>query len=193
MESILNKIKGGTIKNVKPCIIISNRSDAKALVIARQHAVDTAFIDDGGRKGANWDYDKKIVECLQDHNVTPENGLVCLAGFMRILSKEFVQRYKGRIMNIHPALLPSFQGLNAQKQAYEYGVKISGCTVHFVDEGVDTGPIILQAAVEVNDGDTPDTLANKILEHEHKIYPEAVRLFAEGKLSINGRRVVVRR
>lgn len=192
MESILNKIKSGTIKNVKPCIIISNKSDAKALEIARQYGVERAFIDDGGRKGANWDYDKKIVERLQDHNVTPENGLICLAGFMRILSKEFVQRYKGRIMNIHPALLPSFQGLNAQKQAYEYGVKISGCTVHFVDEGVDTGPIILQAAVEVSDGDTPDTLANKILEHEHKIYPEAVRLFAEGKLSINGRRVVVR-
>jgi len=192
MESILNRIKDGTIKNVKPCVVISNKPNVRALDIARQHGVDTVFIDDEGKKGTNWDYDKKIVECLQDHNVTPENGLVCLAGFMRILSREFVQRYKGRIMNIHPALLPSFQGLNAQKQAFEYGVKISGCTVHFVDEGVDTGPIIIQAAVEVKDDDTPDTLAARILEYEHKIYPEAVKLFAEGKLSIDGRRVKIR-
>jgi phosphoribosylglycinamide formyltransferase-1 len=192
MESILNRIKDGAIKNVKPCVVISNKSDARALDIAKQHGVDTVFINDEGKKGANWDYDRKIVECLQDHNITPENGLVCLAGFMRILSKEFVQRYKGRIMNIHPALLPAFQGLNAQKQAVEYGVKISGCTVHFVDEGVDTGPIIIQTSVEVKDDDTSDTLAARILEYEHKIYPEAVRLFAEGKLAINGRRVKIR-
>lgn len=191
MEAILNRIKDSTIKNVVPSVVISNKKDARALEIAKQHGVATVFIDDEGKRGANWDYDKKIVECLQDHNVTPENGLVCLAGFMRILSKEFVQRYKGRIMNIHPALLPSFQGLSAQKQAFEYGVKVSGCTVHFVDEGVDTGPIIIQAAVEVKENDTPETLAARILEYEHKIYPEAVRLFAEGKLSINGRRVRV--
>ncbi len=191
MESILNRIKDGTIKNVKPGVVISNKSDARALEIARQHGVDAVFIDDEGKKGANWEYDKKIVECLQDHDVIPTNGLVCLAGFMRILSKEFVRRYKGRIMNIHPALLPSFPGLNAQKQALEYGVRISGCTVHFVDEGVDTGPIIIQATVEVKDNDTPDTLAARILEHEHRIYPEAVRLFAEGRLSINGRRVKI--
>ncbi len=191
MESILNRIEDGTIKNVKPCVVISNKRDARALDIARQHDVDTVFIDDEGKKGASWDYDKKIVECLQDHDVTPPNGLVCLAGFMRILSKEFVRRYKGRIMNIHPALLPSFPGLNVQKQALEYGVRISGCTVHFVDEGVDTGPIIIQATVEVKDNDTPDTLAARILEYEHKIYPEAVRLFAEGRLSINGRRVKI--
>ena len=192
MEAILNKIEDGTLKNVKACVVISNKRDVKALDIAKQHRVNALFIDDEGKKGASWDYDKKIVECLQDHGVTPEDGLVCLAGFMRILSKEFVQRYKWRIMNIHPALLPSFPGLNAQKQTVEYGVKISGCTVHFVDEGVDTGPIIIQATVEVRDDDTPDSLAARILEYEHKIYPEAVRLFSEGKLSIEGRRVKVR-
>ena len=192
MEAILNGIKDGTIKNVKPSVVISNKQDARALEIARQYGVDTAFIDDEGKKGANWDYDRKIDKCLQEHNVTPENGLICLAGFMRILSRELVHRYRGRILNIHPSLLPSFKGLNAQKQALEYGVKITGCTVHFIDEDVDTGPIIIQVPVEVKDDDTPDTLAARILELEHKIYPEAVRLFAEGKLSVNGRRVSIR-
>lgn len=193
MEAILRKIKDGTIKNVNPSVVISNKPNARALEIAKKHGVNTIFIDDGGKKGANWDYDKKIVDCLQENNVTPENGLICLAGFMRIISKEFVQKYRWRIMNIHPALLPSFPGLNAQKQALEYGAKVSGCTVHFVDEGVDTGPIIIQAAVEVKDDDTVDSLAARILEQEHKVYPEAVRLFAEGKLSIEGRRVKIQR
>ncbi len=189
MEAMLERIRDGTIRNVKPGVVISNRKDAKALEIAKTYGVDAVFIDDEGRKGAWWDYDLKIADCLQDHGVTPQNGLVCLAGFMRILSPEFVRRYKGRIMNIHPALLPAFPGLNAQKQAVEYGAKVSGCTVHFVDEGVDTGPIIIQAAVEVREDDTPETLAARILEQEHRIYPEAVRLFAEGRLSVDGRRV----
>ncbi|MFY3740456.1 MAG: phosphoribosylglycinamide formyltransferase-1 [Candidatus Nitrosomirales archaeon] len=192
MEAILNRIKDGTIRNVKPAVVISNKADARALEIARQRGVDSVFIDDEGKKGANWDYDKKIDKCLKDHDVTPENGLICLAGFMRILSKELVHRYRGRILNIHPSLLPSFKGLNAQKQALEHGVKITGCTVHFIDEEVDTGPIIIQTPVEVKENDTPDTLAARILEYEHKIYPEAVRLFAEGKLSVNGRRVSIR-
>lgn len=192
MEAILQKIKDGAIKNVKPCVVISNKPNARALEIARQYDVNAVFIDDEGKKGANWEYDKKIVECLQENKVMSDNGLICLAGFMRIISKEFVQRYRWRIMNIHPALLPSFLGLNAQKQALEYGVKITGCTVHFVDEGVDTGPIIIQASVEVKDNDTVDTLAARILEQEHRIYPEAVRLFAEGNLAIEGRKVKIR-
>ena len=162
MEAILQKIKEGAIKNVKPCVVISNRSNARALEIAKQYGVNAVFIDDEGKKGANWEYDRKIVDCLQENQVTPENGLVCLAGFMRIISKEFVQKYRWRVMNIHPALLPSFPGLNAQRQALEYGAKISGCTVHFVDEGVDTGPIIIQASVEVKDSDTVDSLASRI-------------------------------
>jgi len=192
MESILQNIKEGVIKNVDPRVVISNKAGVRALEIARQYNVNAVFIDDEGKKGgANWDYDKKIVDCLQENSVTPENGLVCLAGFMRIISKEFVHKYRWRMMNIHPALLPSFMGLNAQKQALEYGVKISGCTVHFVDEGVDTGPIIIQACVEVKDDDTVDSLASRILEQEHRIYPEAIRLFGEGKLSIEGRRVKI--
>ena len=189
MEAILNRIKDGTIRNVKPAVVISNKADARALEIARQRGVDSVFIDDEGKKGANWEYDKRLEKCLKDHDVTPENGLICLAGFMRILSKELVHRYRGRILNIHPSLLPSFKGLNAQKQALEHGVKITGCTVHFIDEEVDAGPIIIQTPVEVKENDTPDTLAARILEYEHKIYPEAVRLFAEGKLSVSGRRV----
>ncbi len=189
MESIVDSIRDGTLKNVKPSVVISNREDAQALQIARERGVDTAFIGDEGVRGTSWDYDRKIIRCLEDHEVSPENGLVCLAGFMRILSKEFVRHYKGRIMNIHPALLPSFPGLHAQRQALEYGVKMSGCTVHFVDESVDTGPIIIQAAVEVKDEDTVETLVDRILGYEHKTYPEAIGLFAEGRLSIEGRRV----
>jgi phosphoribosylglycinamide formyltransferase 1 len=128
---------------------------------------------------------------LHQHGVTPQLGLVCLAGFMRIISPEFVRRYKMRIMNIHPALLPAFPGLHAQKQALDYGVKITGCTVHFVDEGMDSGPIILQKALPVLQGDNEESLSARILEQEHDLYPEAVRLFCEGRIKIEGRRVSI--
>ncbi|MBI3842445.1 MAG: phosphoribosylglycinamide formyltransferase, partial [Thaumarchaeota archaeon] len=122
---------------------------------------------------------------------TPKNGLVCLAGFMRIMSPEFIRHFKGRIMNIHPTILPSFPGLHSQKQAIDYGVMYSGCTVHFVDEGVDTGPIILQALVKVKNDDTEETLSKRILAKEHKIYPEAVKLFTLGKIKIVGRKAII--
>ncbi len=125
----------------------------------------------------------KIADELQGRNV----GLVVLAGFMRIVGKPLINAFPNRIMNIHPALLPSFPGLHGQKQAYDYGVKISGCTVHFVDEGMDTGPIIIQAAVPVYHHDTEETLSERILKLEHKIYPEAIRLFSEGRLRVDGR------
>ncbi|MEM0364170.1 MAG: phosphoribosylglycinamide formyltransferase [Candidatus Nitrosocaldus sp.] len=189
MEAILKSIRDGKVKGVVPKVVISNRPNVRALDVAKQYDVDTIVIDDNGRKGADWEYDKRIVECLNKYDVRPENGLVCLAGFMRIMSREFVQLYRWRVMNIHPSLLPAFPGLNAQKQALEYGVKITGCTVHFIDEGVDTGPIILQEAVEVKDSDDVESLANRILEKEHEIYPRAVRLFAEGRLRVEGRRV----
>ena len=192
MEAILQKIKSGTIKNVNPSVVISNKSNARALEVAKEYNVNSVFIDDEGKKGASWEYDRKILDYLQKKNITPENGLICLAGFMRIISREFVQKYRWCILNIHPALLPSFPGLNAQRQALEYGMKISGCTVHFVGEDVDTGPIIIQAPVEVKDDDTVDSLTVRILEQEHRIYPEAVRLFSEGKLSIDGRKVKIR-
>jgi phosphoribosylglycinamide formyltransferase-1 len=128
---------------------------------------------------------------MHQYGVTPKSGLICLAGFMRIISVEFVTQYKMRILNIHPSLLPSFPGLHAQKQAIEYGAKVSGCTVHFVDEGVDSGPILLQKAVPVLDIDTEETLSSRILKEEHKLYPQSVRLFAEGKILVNGRKVFV--
>lgn len=190
MDAILAAIKSGTIKNARPCVVVSNEPAAAGLKIASEkYSVPTKVIPPEGLKG--WDYDQKVVSALQEHGVTPQAGLVCLAGFMRILSPEFVRRYKMRIMNIHPALLPSFPGLHAQRQAVEYGVKVSGCTVHFVDEGVDSGPVILQKTVPVKDGDTEETLSARILEQEHLAYPEAVRLFADGRLKIEGRTVHV--
>ena len=145
-----------------------------------------------GLKGDRWEYDKKIVSVLTKYDVTPKNGLICLAGFMRIISPQFIRKYKNRIMNIHPALLPSFPGLHAQLQAVKYGAKYSGCTVHFVDDGVDTGPVIIQAVVKVKDNDTEKTLSKRILAKEHQMYPEAVRLFAEKKIRISGRRTIIK-
>lgn len=188
MEAILRAVKRKKIP-IRPKIVISNKPDAKGLKIAQKLGVKTAVVESTGIKGGSWDYDKRIVSILEENGVTPKNGLVCLAGFMRIMSPEFIRRYRGRILNIHPAILPSFPGLHSQRQAVEYGVKYSGCTVHFVDEGVDTGPIILQAVVKVKESDTEEILAKRILRKEHVIYPEAVRLFAEGRIRTDGRRV----
>jgi len=190
MEAILKSVKKNKIP-VNPAVVISNKPDAKGIKIAQRLGVKTKVIESRGAKGGSWDYDKKIVAVLEKYGVTPKNGLVCLAGFMRIMSPEFIRRFKGRIMNIHPAILPSFPGLHSQKQAVEYGVKYSGCTVHFVDEVVDTGPIILQAVVKVKDNDTEESLSKRILAQEHKIYPKAIKLFAEGKIKTVGRKVVI--
>ncbi|TSA16016.1 MAG: phosphoribosylglycinamide formyltransferase [Nitrosopumilales archaeon] len=190
MEAILKSIKKGKVP-IKPVVVLSNKPDAKGIKIAQKLGVKTEIIESAGIKGGNWDYDRKIVSVLEKYGVTPRNGLVCLAGFMRIMSPEFIRHFKGRIMNIHPAILPSFPGLHSQKQAVDYGVKYSGCTVHFVDEGVDTGPIILQAVVQVKDNDTEKSLSEKILAKEHEIYPKAVKLFAEGKIKVKGRKIVI--
>ncbi len=186
MEAILKSIQRKKIP-ITPTIVISNKADASGLKIAQKLGVKTEIIESKGFKGSRWDYDKKIISVLTKNGVTQKNGLVCLAGFMRIISPEFVKKYKNKIINIHPALLPSFSGLDAQKQTVEYGSKYSGCTVHFVDSGVDTGPIILQKIVKVLDDDTEETLAKRILAQEHQAYPEAVRLFAENKIKIYGR------
>jgi len=190
MEAILKSIKKGKVP-IKPAVVISNKPDAAGIKIAQKLGVKTEIIESSGIKGASWDYDRMIVLVLEKHGVTPRNGLVCLAGFMRIMSPEFISHFKGRIMNIHPAILPSFPGLHSQKQAVDYGVKYSGCTVHFVDEGVDTGPIILQSIVKVKDGDTEKSLSEKILAKEHKIYPKAVKLYAEGRIKVKGRKIVI--
>lgn len=191
MEAILKSIKRKRIP-IKPVVVISNNPDAKGLEIAKKLGVKTEVIDSSGVQGDRWEYDKKIVLVLTKYGVTPKNGLVCLAGFMRIISPQFIRKYKNRIMNIHPALLPSFPGLHAQRQAVKYGAKYSGCTVHFVDDGVDTGPVILQAVVEVKYNDTEESLSKRILAKEHLTYPEAVRLFAEKKIRISGRRTIIK-
>ncbi len=190
MEAILKSIKKNNIP-VNPSVVISNKADAKGLKIAQNLGVKTEVVESQGIKGPNWDYDKKIISILEKYNVTPKNGLVCLAGFMRIMSPEFIRHFKTRVMNIHPAILPSFPGLHSQRQAVECGVKYSGCTVHFADEGVDTGPIIIQAVVKVKDDDTEETLAKRILAKEHKIYPEAVKLFAQGRIKVVGRKAII--
>jgi phosphoribosylglycinamide formyltransferase-1 len=190
MDAILAAISSGRIKDAKPCIVISNKPGAAGLKVASEkYGIPTKVVPSDGLKG--WQYDQIVVTTLHEFGVTPESGLVCLAGFMRILSPEFVRQYKMRIMNIHPALLPSFPGLHAQKQALDYGVKVSGCTVHFVDEGMDSGPVILQKAVPVIEGDNEESLSARILEQEHKLYPEAVSLFCEGRIKIDGRRVSI--
>ena len=188
MESILKAIKKQKIP-INPAVVISNKSNAKGLAIAKKMGVQTAVIDSTKYKGKRIQFDKEIITTLRKYNVTPTNGLVCLAGFMRIISPHFIKEYKNKILNIHPALLPAFPGLDAQKQAMEFGAKYSGCTVHFVDEGVDTGPIIIQEIVMIGNKDTEKTLTKKILTKEHEIYPKAVELFAKKKLSIKGRRV----
>ena len=190
MESILKAIKKQKIP-INPAIVISNKSNAKGLAIAKKMGVQTAVIDSSKYKGKRLQFDKEIIATLRKYNVTPTNGLVCLAGFMRIISPHFIKEYKNKILNIHPALLPAFPGLDAQRQAIEFGAKYSGCTVHFVDEGVDTGPIIIQEIVEIENKDTEKTLTKKILTKEHEIYPKAVELFAKKKLSIKGRRVKI--
>jgi len=190
MESILKAIKKQKIP-INPAVVISNKSNAKGLAIAKKMGVQTVVIDSSKYKGKRLQFDKEIITTLRKYKVTPTNGLVCLAGFMRIISPYFIKEYKNKILNIHPALLPAFPGLDAQKQAMEFGAKYSGCTVHFVDEGVDTGPIIIQEIVKISYNDTEKTLTKKILAKEHEIYPKAVELFAKKKLSIKGRRVKI--
>lgn len=167
-------------------VVVSDRERAPALVRAREAGVDAVFLDPKAH-GDRAAYDAALHETLERHRP----GLVCLAGFMRLLSPGFVRAWSGRLMNIHPSLLPAFPGLDVQRQALEHGVKIAGATVHFVDEGVDTGPIIAQASVPVLSDDTEESLSARILAEEHRLYPRAIRLFAEGRLSIRGRRVLV--
>jgi phosphoribosylglycinamide formyltransferase-1 len=165
-------------------LLLSDRRESGALEIARAHGIPVEVVEPREHPGREA-HDKALVDLLEARRV----GLVCLAGYLRILGAAFVEHFRGRLLNIHPSLLPAFPGLHAQRQALEHGVVLAGATVHFVDEGTDTGPIVLQAAVPVLPDDTEVTLSARILAVEHRIYPEAIRLFAEGRLRVEGRRV----
>ena len=187
LQSIIDSIKNGYINNAEIATVISNNKDAYGIVRAKKAGIDTAIIEHGNFPTRE-EFEKKLIETLEKYNV----DYVILAGFMRVLTKFFISRFKNRILNIHPALLPSFPGVDAQKQAFDYGVKFSGCTVHFVDEGTDTGPIIVQAVVPVINNDTEETLKKRILAQEHKIYSYAIKLLTEDKLTIVGNKVKIK-
>lgn len=185
LQAIIDASERGEI----PCrvgIVISNKADAYGLVRAQKHGIPTEVVDHRGFPTRE-EFDAKLVEVIRKTGAE----LVCLAGFMRVLTPVFVRAFPNRILNIHPALLPSFPGTHGPRQALSYGVRFSGCTVHFLDEGVDTGPVIVQAVVPVYDDDTEEALAARILVQEHRIYPMAIRLFFAGKLAVEGRRVRV--
>ena len=184
--ALLKNIEKGVLKNCQIAVVFSNNPNAKGLEYAAEAGIKTIVIPSKNRSDRA-EYDKEIINALSEYNI----DLICLAGYMRIVTHELVDAYKNRIINIHPALLPSFPGLHAQKQAIDYGVKVSGCTVHFVDGGMDTGPVILQKTVPVYDNDTEDTLSERILEQEHTAYSEAVALYAAGRLKVAGRKVEV--
>jgi phosphoribosylglycinamide formyltransferase 1 len=185
-EALAESVSAGRIPSAQIAIVVSNKPDAPGLERAKSHGIPALAIASKGLEREA--YDRKVVAVLREHKV----DLICLAGYMRLLSPYFIAAFPQRILNIHPSLLPSFPGLESQKQALEYGVKFAGCTVHFVDENLDAGPIILQAAVPVFDGDDEHALSERILKEEHRIYTEAVRLILEGNYRVAGRRVLAK-
>lgn len=185
LQAIIDAVAKGDINgNVE--IVVSDKKDAYALERARRHHIEAQYINPKEFNGRE-KFDRAVIALLQERKI----DLVILAGFMRLISPVFVNHFMGKIMNIHPSLLPSFPGLNGVEQALEYGVKVSGCTVHFLDEGLDTGPVILQDTVPVYDSDTVETLHERIHSVEHRLYTRAIQLFAQGKLSIEGRKCIV--
>jgi phosphoribosylglycinamide formyltransferase-1 len=183
-EALAESVAAGRIPGAQIAIVIANREGAQGIDRATARGIPTLVLPSRGLEREV--YDRQVVAALREHQV----DLVCLAGYMRLLSPYFIQCFPQRILNIHPSLLPSFPGLESQRQALEYGVKFAGCTVHFVDENLDAGPIILQSVVPVLDGDTPDALSERILREEHRIYSEAVKIVLEGRFKIEGRRVI---
>lgn len=184
-EALADSVAAGRIPNTEIALVVSNREGAPGIDKARARGLETCVIPSKGLEREA--YDKLVVAALREKTV----DLVCLAGYMRLLSAYFVAAFPGRILNIHPSLLPAFPGLESQRQALEHGAKFSGCTVHFVDEYLDAGPIILQAVVPIEDGDTESTLSGRVLREEHRIYSEAVRIVLEGRYRIEGRRVLI--
>jgi phosphoribosylglycinamide formyltransferase 1 len=186
LQSIIDHIEEGSLKAIIK-IVISNNPEAYGITRAKKHGIPVVILQNGDFKNKE-EFDLELIRILKNNCV----DLVILAGFMRIITPTLLKAFPHKIMNIHPALLPSFPGIHGQKQALDYGVKLSGCTVHFVDEGVDTGPIIIQSAVQVFNDDTEETLAARILKEEHRIYSQAIQLFAEGKIEIKGRKVRIK-
>jgi len=186
-QSIVDSIDTGYIRGAAVDVLVTDNSEAFAIKRAEKHGIEAVCMDPK-RFSSRDAYFSHIAGFLRDRGI----GLVVLAGFMRIVKKPLIDAFPNRIMNIHPALLPAFPGLHGQQQAHDYGVKIAGCTVHFVDEGMDTGPVIIQAAVPVFSDDTEESLSERILQYEHRIYPSAVRMFVEGRLEVRGRRVFIK-
>ena len=185
LQSIIDATESGYL-DVQIAVVLSNKEEAYGLTRAKNHGIPAIVVKHGDFDGRE-DFENKLIEVLDGYGV----DLVVLAGFMRVLTPLFVGHYQHRIINIHPAILPSFPGTHAQKQAFDYGVRFSGCTTHFVDEGTDTGPIILQAVVPVLADDTEETLGARILKEEHRIFPETLKLWSEGRLVIEGRKVKI--
>jgi phosphoribosylglycinamide formyltransferase-1 len=183
-EALADSVAAGRIPDAQVAIVIANREGAQGIDRAAARGIPTLVLPSRGLEREA--YDRQVVAALRENKV----DLVCLAGYMRLLSPYFVQSFPQRILNIHPSLLPSFPGLESQRQALEYGVKFAGCTVHFVDENLDAGPIVLQSVVPISDDDTPDSLSEKILREEHRTYSEAVKIVLEGRFKIEGRRVI---
>lgn len=192
LEAILDAVDNKYITKGQVRIVISNKPGVGALEIAKKHHVQTVVLEDKGLGKIDEEYDRKTIAILESHRVNSREGLVVLAGYFRILSPFFVEKYHNRIMNVHPALLPAFPGLEPQRKALEHGVKIAGATVHFAAKDVDSGPIILQAHVPIRDDDTVESLSDRILRQEHRLYPEAIRLFTEDRLKVEGRRVLLK-
>jgi phosphoribosylglycinamide formyltransferase-1 len=184
MSAIVEAVQSGSIPDSNVSVVISDKTSAEGLINAKERGIETVVVTKNGR--TREEHDAEIIGELKKRDVE----LVCLAGYMRLLSKDFVRSFPNKIINIHPSLLPSFKGLDAQKQAIDYGAKVSGCTVHFVDEDLDHGAIVLQKAVEVFDDDTAESLSARILEYEHALYVEAIRKIVEGKIEMVGRRVI---
>ena len=190
LQAIIDSIRGGSL-HAEIAVVVSNKKDAGGLERAQSQGIKIVYHDPTvfkGQPSSREAYDQALVEILRTHGVE----LVILAGYMKIVTRVLLDAYQWKVLNIHPSLLPSFPGLSAQQQALDWGVKMSGCTVHFVTEGVDEGPIIIQAAVPVMEGDTSETLSARILKEEHRIYSEAIRLYAEGRLQIQGRQVSIK-
>ncbi|HVF42612.1 MAG TPA: phosphoribosylglycinamide formyltransferase [Pyrinomonadaceae bacterium] len=183
MVALLDAVRDGRVRDAEIAMVVSDQPSAAGRLRARDRGIKTALVEREGR--TREEHEREMIRVLRGQGVE----LVCLAGYMRLLSPRFVGEFRGRILNIHPSLLPAFPGLDAQRQAIEHGVKYSGCTVHFVDETLDGGPIVTQRVVPVHDSDTPDTLAARILHEEHQAYPEALALVCSGRYEVAGRRV----